>query len=889
MNKKIFLIPLITLSLIGVAGCDIPSSSSEPSSSTQGPSSSSSGIVAKYNVYFSAGEDIKISTQKVVSGGKAKKPEDPVKNLVQFLGWYTNPDCLGEPYDFDLPVTNNLVLYAKWSSLDSAAISAYNKEWEEKSQKDHLYIHYLRYNNTPEEYEAWDIWSWPWNADGTNFDFVKGDDGKIITDEFGGAYVDIDLTKTYSPAGWLSGAYVPGLTMSYVRDEGFVSKVGFQIVLKETRNQVGSFWTNDGDDNSVLLEEAKWDNGSYHVFAVENNVPNFTTRYTSEQAENPYENDDGNNVSIANIKSSEASKYGRSLSSNAFKNNVGVGYQIMVASFADSDGDGWGDIYGITKKLDYLKNTLHVNTIWLTPIQLSDSYHAYDIIDYKVVDAKFGSKESPNTQNGKPTNESAMKDYEDLLKKAEEKGIKVVMDLVVNHTSKKHVWFMESSQLNPDYRSYYQWKKVTDSAVKNNKNWHQYSSTNYAYYGKFASSMPELNYDYQGTRDAMVDVAHFWMDKGVDGFRIDAVKHIYMADEVTKSSGDDIREDFDTATSTDYSSNLTKNINFFQEFNARIKQKNPDAFLVGENFDGAALTNVSPYYQGMDSLFDFYMYYKMSNVAMGDSGKSNNMGARANSVANTGGEGWNFPGVYAKYNSYSKNNSAIESVFTSNHDVARSINMMIGTAPNADDQKMGTLTSSNASLAIKRAKCYSAVMTLLPGVTWIYYGDELGMSSNFASGETSTSPHVDRWYRQPYKFGNEVSGTPDADGVYQTGFNFTGGAGFSIGYDSYNKNTLKSASDQIKDSNSLLSHYSKLTEIKSSKAAFISGSYTGIQQSETVFAFKRSGGNETYYVFVNFGNSSVNISNKPNGTNVYSFGSVSGATLGAHSGVIIKA
>ena len=180
-------------------------------------------------------------------------------------------------------------------------------------------------------------------------------------------------------------------------------------------------------------------------------------------------------------------------------------------------------------------------------------------------------------------------------------------------------------------------------------------------------------------------------------------------------------------------------------------------------------------------------------------------------------------------------------------------------------------------------------MTLLPGVTWIYYGDELGMSSNFASGETSTSPHVDRWYRQPYKFGNEVSGTKDADGVYQTGFNFTGGAGFSIGYDSYNKNTLKSASDQIKDSNSLLSHYSKLTEIKSSKAAFISGSYTGIQQSETVFAFKRSGGNETYYVFVNFGNSSVNISNKPNGTNVYSFGSVSGSTLGAHSGVIIKA
>lgn len=881
MNKKLLLIPLLVCSLAGVIGCNNP-----------GTSQNSEQIVAKYNVYFSAGEGIKIATQKVTSGQKATKPSDPVKATGTFVGWYLNPSYSGEPFDFNTPITSNITLYAKWSSVSSDVINAYNKEWEEKSVKDHLYIHYLRFNNTPSEYEKWDIWSWPWDSDGTNFDFVKGSDGKIVIDELGGAYVDIDLNKTYSPAGWLEGNYVPGLTMSYKDGDSFVSKVGFQIVLKETRSQTGSYWKNDGDDNSIELASAKWENGSYHVFCIENNVPNYTTRYTADAAENPYENDDGNNVSVSNIKSSTASKYGKSASSSAFKTDVGVGYQIMVASFADSDGDGWGDIYGINKKLQYLKDTLHVNTIWLTPIQLSDSYHAYDIIDYKVVDPKFGSKASPNTTGGKPTQESAMQDYVDLLNKAEQLGIKVVMDLVVNHTSKKHVWFMESSQLNPEYRSFYQWKKITDSAVKNNKNWHQYSSTNYAYYGKFASSMPELNYDYQGTRDAMVNVAEFWMDKGVDGFRIDAVKHIYMADEVTKSSNDDVREDFDKATNTDYSSNLTKNINFFQEFNARIKQKNPNAFLVGENFDGAALTNVAPYYQGMDTLFDFYMYYKMSNVAMGDSGKSNNMGARASSVANKTGNSdgeWNFPGVYEKYNSFTKGgNNAIESVFTSNHDVARSINMMIGTAPNADDQKMGTLTSSNAQLAIKRAKCYSTVMTLLPGVTWIYYGDELGMSSNYASGETSTSPHVDRWYRQPYKFGNEASGTADSDGVYQTGFNFTGGAGFKIEYDSYNKNTLKSASDQLKDSNSLLAHYSKVTEIKQNKA-FINGSYTGIQAGpETVFAFKRVGTDGTYYVYVNFGNSSVNISNKPNGTTVYSFGTVSGSSLGAHSGLIIK-
>jgi glycosidase len=214
--------------------------------------------------------------------------------------------------------------------------------------------------------------------------------------------------------------------------------------------------------------------------------------------------------------------------------------------------------------------------------------------------------------------------------------------------------------------------------------------------------------------------------------------------------------------------------------------------------------------------------------------------------------------------------------------------MMIGSAPNADDQKMGTLTTSNASLAIKRAKCYSTVMTLLPGVTWIYYGDELGMSSNYATGETSTSPHVDRWYRQPYKFGNETSGNADSDGVYQTGFSFTGGAGFSIGYDSYNKNNLKSAADQLKDDNSLLMHYSKITEIKQNKA-FINGTYNGIQAGpDTIFAFQRVGSDGTYYVYVNFGNTSANISNKASGQTVYSFGTVNGSSLGAHSGLIIK-
>lgn len=880
MKKKLAVLSLVGISLATLGSCTISRHVPEP-----GENGSSSGGVCevvgeKFRVYFYSNGGSNVAPIEVEAGQTITKPDDPIYATHKFVGWYLNSQGKGEQFDFSKPITSNTVLYAKWESLGAEEIEAYNQEWLTKSEKDHLYIHYLRFNNTPEEYEAWDIWSWPYGGDGTNFDFKKGDNGKIITDELGGAYVDIDLTKTYSPAGWLNGGYVDGLTMSYMVNNNLVDKVGFQIVLKATRENKDAYWENDGDDNFITLSENKWDNGSYHVFCVQNNVPNYTSKYSAEKQENPYEKDDGNNTSTSNVNSSEKSKYGIAKTSEDFLNNAGVGYQVMVASFADSDGDGMGDIYGITKKLDYLKNTLHINTLWLTPIQLSDSYHAYDIIDYKVVDPKFGSKVSPNTSNGTPTEESAMKDYEDLLKEAEKRDIRVVMDLVLNHTSKKNTWFLKSSQLDPDYRSFYQWKK--SSEVDGNKNWHQFSTTAYSYYGKFASSMPELNYDYQGTRDAMVDVAKFWMDKGVDGFRIDAVKHIYMADEVTKSSTDKIIEDFDKATNTDYSSNLTKNINFFQEFNARVKAVNPNALVLGENFDGNAVNNVAPYYQGLDSMFDFYMYYKLSNIAMGDSSGNH---ARAQSISNRTGD-WCFPGVYAKYNEY-RNGGAIESVFTSNHDVSRVMNMMVGSASNADDQTYGTVTSSNASKAIERAKCYATVMTMLPGITWIYYGDELGMTSNFASGETKTSPHVDRWYRQPYKFTNGTSGTLDSDGVYQTGFNFTGGAGFKIGYDSYNEDSLKSAQEQLTDVNSMLSYYSKLTELKSSSEALIHGSYTGISTSETVFAFSRTLGSETYYVYVNFGASSASV-NLKTGTKVLSLGTVNGSSLGAHSAVIIK-
>jgi glycosidase len=151
-----------------------------------------------------------------------------------------------------------------------------------------------------------------------------------------------------------------------------------------------------------------------------------------------------------------------------------------------------------------------------------------------------------------------------------------------------------------DYRSFYHWQYDPTHALEDP--WHRFGTTNNYYYAKFATGMPELNFDYQGTRDAMVDVAKYWAAFGVDGFRIDAVKHVYMADEVTQASGDAIVAD------GVYSSNRTKNVNFFKELNFRIKSVYPNVFLVGENFDGWD-QQIAPYYEGMDSNSIFKIFF----------------------------------------------------------------------------------------------------------------------------------------------------------------------------------------------------------------------------------------------------------------------------------------
>ena len=195
-----------------------------------------------------------------------------------------------------------------------------------------------------------------------------------------------------------------------------------------------------------------------------------------------------------------------------------VVYQIYPRSFMDSDGDGIGDLRGITQKLDYLKE-LGINVIWLSPVyQSPNDDNGYDISDYQAVMKEFGT----------------MEDFDVMLASAHERGIRIMMDLVVNHTSDEHRWFVESrkSKDNP-YRDYYIWQEAKDGREPNNwgscfggSAWKYDETTDMYYLHLFSKKQPDLNWENEKVREEVFSMMRWWLDKGVDGFRMDVISMI---------------------------------------------------------------------------------------------------------------------------------------------------------------------------------------------------------------------------------------------------------------------------------------------------------------------------------------------------------------------------
>ncbi len=728
-----------------------------------------------------------------------------------------DPDNPVDPVDPDDPVDPTVPPDYEGNEYDNWA-----NTW---SKPGHLYFHYNRGADAT-DYNNYCLWLWsffPNNLEGTLWGYdgptqvsskltLKpmstsfmtfadvGLQGSSTYKDNYGIIFDVDLTRK---------DLVGGKTGTSVSFEG-TEELGFLLPLQNSMDGKKN-WTSDGGSETYIddySESKNWrdvDGGqAIHIFVSTGDLSNYTY-YAGDGTPTPKTNpiDVDTTGNYRSETETIATCTGATPTSSTFK-ELGVGYQIFVASFRDSNGDGIGDIRGVIDSLEYLED-LGVQCLWLTPVQKSDSYHGYDINDYLDIDRRYGNKE----------------DYAELISKAHEKGMKVVMDLVLNHTSKTNSWFVKSKwgvnsgiagtstdDTGINWRNVYTWKYATDKIKKavlvnnggtysvskykeitvqedaesDNPSWYKDGESNYYYYGKFGSGMPEINYENKATRQLIIDTAKEWLKFGVDGFRLDAVKHIYMKDEVNDTGNDTIITDVGTKTSYDdekgvyvtkefdYSSDLTKNINWWREFSSSLKAEYPNCFLVGENFDGWG-TRIASYYQALDSQFDFSNYYHVPAwIYNDDTGATNYDNGQAAETYDT----------FASYSTYNvgsngstlyvqggKRTDFINGAFTSNHDVMRLINQA-----NGSGNKDGT--SANASVSYGndtidgKAKFQAAVTILNCGLSWIYYGDELGMSSNTDQHITKygSENSVDIWYRQPFLWNDKASRPNYKSGQY---------------------------------------------------------------------------------------------------------------------------
>lgn len=318
-------------------------------------------------------------------------------------------------------------------------------------------------------------------------------------------------------------------------------------------------------------------------------------------------------------------------------------YEIFVRSFFDSDCDGIGDFNGITQKLDYLQD-LGINALWLMPIHPSPSYHGYDVINYYAVNHEYGS----------------MDDFKNLLEEAHQRDIYIITDLVLNHTSSQHPFFVAAnSSSDSSYRNWYVWSDADPG-----NGWHQ-GNQGY-YYGYFWGGMPDLNYENPEVTAQMDNVVRFWLDEvGVDGFRVDAAKHLI--------------EDGDRRE------NAPATHEWYQDFYTKYKVENPQAYTIGEVY-GAGGFIATTYQNEFDHLFNFELASGFVNSANGGS--------------NTGiTSAYKFTLNDMPFGGYG--------TFLTNHDQNRVMSVMYG--------------------SVEKAKVAASMLLTAPGTPYIYYGEEIGM------------------------------------------------------------------------------------------------------------------------------------------------------------------
>ena len=391
-------------------------------------------------------------------------------------------------------------------------------------------------------------------------------------------------------------------------------------------------------------------------------------------------------------------------------------YQIFVYSFCDSNGDGIGDLKGVESKLDYIAN-LGFNGIWLSPIHPCSTEHGYDVQDYYGVDKRFGT----------------LDDFDDLVKAAHDKGISIMMDLVINHSSNKHPWFLASQQA---------WaRKDTTNKYYNYYTFTNESGTDYATF-ESEKTMPKLNLDSEGVRSEIDSVCKFWLqDHDVDAFRLDAAWHFYYKD-------------------------ANKNVAFMQWLMSTARKYNPDVYMVGEVWANGSTVYNHYAENSVQSFFNFDFGTPSNKLMpMLNSAQTN----RATQIANL---------LKTKENGTAK---GIDALFASNHDTSRVSNVI-----SYINARTGEVTDERMS----QYRMSIALLYTQTGNVFNYYGNEIGMRNS--GRQSSSSDYKDYTYRTAMYWG--VNAAFDyTDGFAYKAYGYSGRFGE---YDDYLGGVAEQIDDQ---------------------------------------------------------------------------------------------
>ncbi|MFW2487283.1 glycoside hydrolase family 13 protein [Clostridium chromiireducens] len=507
-----------------------------------------------------------------------------------------------------------------------------------------------------------------------------------------------------------------------------------------------------------------------------------------------------------------------------------IAYQIYPRSFNDSNGDGIGDINGVIEKLDYLKD-LGIDLIWISPIYKSpNDDNGYDISDYKDILKEFGT----------------MDDFDNLLREVHKRGMRLIMDLVINHTSDEHPWFIEAkSSKDSEKRDWYIWrkgKKATDKELSLEPNnwasifggsaWEYDSKSDEYYLHLFSKKMPDLNWENENLRDALYEMINWWLDKGIDGFRVDAISHIKKFDY------DDMPN--------------PENLKYVQSFDKHMKQPGIDVLLqdLKENtfdkYDTFTIAEASGV--GIEDLEEwagnekgkFSMIFQFEHMQLW---KTEN-DEKANLV--------NFKRILSGWQDAIYKDGWI-ALFLENHDLTRSVSKL------GDDKKYWK----------ESAKALALMYFMQMGTPFIYQGQEIGMTNaDYESIEDFDDVATLHNYKEKVACGMSeeeslrvIKATTRDNSRTPIQWNNEENGGFTSGapWMKVNRNHKEiNVEDELKDEDSILNFYKRMIQIRKGNNTLIYGQYNIIlEEHDKIYAYTRSLDNEKYIIITNISKENV--------------------------------